>query len=80
LVAIGALQTPLTSAGAFMRPHLKELIRNRNAPKSEGLLMGRKPTLPYHQRQEALARRDAGETLVDSHLQRQPFHNQSAST
>jgi hypothetical protein len=36
--------------------------------------MGRKPKLTHHQRQEAIARREAGESLVDigKVLQRQP--------
>jgi hypothetical protein len=36
-----------------------------NARKPKGLLWARKPKLTHHQRQEALARRDAGEALVD---------------
>ena len=47
----------------------RELIRSRtgkagSAP-TRGVVMGRKPKLTPHQRAEALARRDAGETLVD---------------
>jgi len=48
----------------------RELIRSRTTEgrdraKANGVVMGRKPKLTHHQRQEALARREAGETLVD---------------
>jgi DNA invertase Pin-like site-specific DNA recombinase len=48
----------------------RELIRSRTTEgreraKARGVVMGRKPKLTNHQRQEALARRDAGEALVD---------------
>jgi DNA invertase Pin-like site-specific DNA recombinase len=48
----------------------RELIRSRTTEgreraKANGVVMGRKPKLTHHQRQEALARRDAGEALVD---------------
>jgi len=48
----------------------RELIRSRTGEgraraKARGVVMGRKPKLTPHQRQEAIARRDAGETLVD---------------
>jgi DNA invertase Pin-like site-specific DNA recombinase len=48
----------------------RELIRSRTGEgreraKARGVIMGRKPKLTYHQRQEALARREAGEALVD---------------
>jgi DNA invertase Pin-like site-specific DNA recombinase len=48
----------------------RELIRSRTGEgreraKARGVVMGRKPKLTHHQRQEALARRDAGEALVD---------------
>ena len=48
----------------------RELIRSRTSEgreraKARGVLMGRKPKLTLHQRQEALARRKAGESLVD---------------
>jgi hypothetical protein len=33
--------------------------------KAKGVVMGRKPKLTHHQRQEAIARREAGESLVD---------------
>jgi HNH endonuclease/Helix-turn-helix domain of resolvase len=33
--------------------------------RAKGVKLGRKPKLTHHQRLEALARRDAGETLVD---------------
>jgi DNA invertase Pin-like site-specific DNA recombinase len=48
----------------------RELIRSRTSEgraraKAKGVIMGRKPKLTHHQQQEALARRDAGEALVD---------------
>jgi DNA invertase Pin-like site-specific DNA recombinase len=48
----------------------RELIRSRTTEgreraKAKGVVMGRKPKLTYHQRQEAVARRDAGESLVE---------------
>ena len=47
----------------------RELIRSRTREgreraKGKGV-MGRKPKLRHHQRQEAVARREAGESLVD---------------
>jgi len=48
----------------------RELIRSRTGEgreraKARGVLMGRKPKLTHHQREEAVARREAGESLVD---------------
>jgi DNA invertase Pin-like site-specific DNA recombinase len=48
----------------------RELIRSRTSEGREravakGVVMGRKPKLTHHQRQEAIARREAGESLVD---------------
>ena len=48
----------------------RELIRSRTSEgreraKAKGVVMGRKPKLTPHQRQEAIARREAGESLVD---------------
>ena len=48
----------------------RELIGSRTSEGREraiarGVVMGRKPKLTAHQRQEALGRRDAGEALVD---------------
>ena len=48
----------------------RELIRSRTGEgreraKAKGVVFGRKPKLTPHQRQEAIARRDAGEALVD---------------
>ena len=48
----------------------RELIRSRTSEgreraKARGVAMGRKPKLTAHQRLEALARREAGEALVD---------------
>jgi len=37
----------------------------RERAKAKGVVMGRKPKLTHHQRQEAIARREAGESLVD---------------
>jgi DNA invertase Pin-like site-specific DNA recombinase len=48
----------------------RELIRVRTGEgraraKARGVQLGRKPKLTSHQKQEALARRDAGEALAD---------------
>src|ERR1700712_4091770 len=48
----------------------RELIRvrtgeGRERAKERGVILGRKPKLNKHQRQEALARREAGEVLTD---------------
>jgi DNA invertase Pin-like site-specific DNA recombinase len=48
----------------------RELIRSRTSEgreraKVRGVVMGRKPKLTNHQRQEAIARREAGESLMD---------------
>jgi hypothetical protein len=48
----------------------RELIRSRTSEgreraKAKGVVMGRKPKLTHHQRQEAIARRETGEFLVD---------------
>ena len=48
----------------------RELIRSRTSEdkqraKARGVVMGRKPKLTVHQRQAALARREAGKALVD---------------
>jgi DNA invertase Pin-like site-specific DNA recombinase len=48
----------------------RELIRSRTSEgrqraKARGVVMGRKPKLTHHQQQEAIARREAGEALVD---------------
>jgi DNA invertase Pin-like site-specific DNA recombinase len=48
----------------------RELIRartgeGRKRAQARGVRFGRKPKLTAHQRQEAIARRAAGETLVD---------------
>jgi DNA invertase Pin-like site-specific DNA recombinase len=48
----------------------RELIRSRTGEgraraQARGVVMGRKPKLTHHQRLEAIARRDAGETLTD---------------
>jgi DNA invertase Pin-like site-specific DNA recombinase len=48
----------------------RELIRSRTSEgreraKARGIVMGRKPKLTHHQRQEAVARHEAGEALVD---------------
>jgi DNA invertase Pin-like site-specific DNA recombinase len=49
----------------------------RKRAQIRGVKFGRKLKLTLHQQQEALARRAAGEALVDiaRKLQRQPFHN-----
>jgi DNA invertase Pin-like site-specific DNA recombinase len=48
----------------------RELIRSRTSEgreraKARGVVMGRRPKLTQHQRQEAIARGEAGESLVD---------------
>lgn len=48
----------------------RELIRSRTGEgreraKARGVRMGRKPKLTHHQRMEALARREAGESVVE---------------
>ena len=48
----------------------RELIRSRTSEgreraKANGVVMGRKPKLTHHQRQEAIERREAGESMVD---------------
>jgi DNA invertase Pin-like site-specific DNA recombinase len=48
----------------------RELIRSRTSDgrqraKARGVVMGPKPKLTHHQQQEAIARRQAGEALVD---------------
>ena len=48
----------------------RELIRSRTSEgreraKARGVVMVRRPKLTHHQRQEAMARREAGEALVD---------------
>jgi DNA invertase Pin-like site-specific DNA recombinase len=48
----------------------RELIRSRTGEgreraKAKGVVFGRKPKLTHHQQQEAIARREAGEALVD---------------
>src|SRR6201994_2918318 len=72
----------------------RELIRSRTSEgreraKAKGVVMGRKPKLTRHQQQEAIARRDAGEALVDiarsytvshSTISRLSLHAQAAAT
>jgi DNA invertase Pin-like site-specific DNA recombinase len=50
----------------------RELIRSRTSEgriraraRARGVVLGRKPKLTPHQRREAIARREAGETLTD---------------
>jgi DNA invertase Pin-like site-specific DNA recombinase len=43
----------------------RELIRGRKRAKERGVRFGRPPKLNAHQRREVLARREAGETLMD---------------
>jgi DNA invertase Pin-like site-specific DNA recombinase len=48
----------------------RELIISRTSEgreraKAKGVIMGRKPKLTHHQRQEAITRRESGEALVD---------------
>jgi DNA invertase Pin-like site-specific DNA recombinase len=62
----GLMLTVLGGLAEFER----ELIRSRTSEgreraKAKGVVMGRKPKLTRHQRREAIARRDAGEALVN---------------
>ena len=43
---------------------LERTNEGRAKAKAEGTVFGRKPKLTYHQRQEAIARRNAGEPIV----------------
>jgi DNA invertase Pin-like site-specific DNA recombinase len=59
----------LTVLGGFAEFE-RELIRSRTTEgraraRAEGVVMGCKPKLTHHQRQEAIARWDTGESLVD---------------
>ena len=47
------------------RRPVKRLYDRWDRAKAKGVVFGRKPKLTSHQRREALARREAGETLVD---------------
>ena len=60
------LSTMLAAIAEFER----ELIRTRTGEgreraKARGVILGRKPKLTFHQRREALARREVGEVLTD---------------
>src|SRR5438128_684458 len=53
---------PASSNRALIRARTGE---GRKRAKDRGVRFGRPPALTPHQRQEALARREAGETLMD---------------
>jgi DNA invertase Pin-like site-specific DNA recombinase len=60
----GPARTPCVGPSFFdqIRSRTSE---GRERAKAKGVVMGRKPKLTPHQRREAIARRDAGEALVD---------------
>jgi DNA invertase Pin-like site-specific DNA recombinase len=58
--------TALGGLAEFERELIVERTgEGRDRAKAKGVVFGRKPKLTHHQRQEALARREAGETLMD---------------
>jgi DNA invertase Pin-like site-specific DNA recombinase len=59
---LGILGTISQFERNLIRQRLEEGIARA---KVRGVKFGRKPKLTHHQRQEAMARREAGETLVD---------------
>ena len=65
------MNSPVKRAARLAWPLLFwELIRSRTGEgreraKARGVVMGRKPKLTHHQRQEAVARREAGESLME---------------
>src|SRR5947199_2328499 len=60
------LSTMLAAIAEFERELIRERTgEGRKRSMAKGVRFGRKPKLTAHQRQEAIARRDAGETLVE---------------
>ena len=60
------MHTVLGGLAEFERELIVERTgEGRERAKAQGAVFGRKPKLTRHQRQEALARREAGETLVN---------------
>ena len=60
------LSTLLAAIAEFERELIRERTgEGRKRAMAKGVRFGRKPKLTAHQRQEAIARRDAGETLVE---------------
>src|SRR3954451_8560236 len=60
------LSTLLAAIAEFERELIRERTgQGRKRAQANGVRFGRKPKLTAHQRQEAIARRDAGETLVE---------------
>ena len=60
------LSTLLAAIAEFERELIRERTgEGRKRAMAKGVRFGRKPKLTPHQRQEAIARRDAGETLVE---------------
>src|SRR3954453_17529055 len=60
------LSTMLAAIAEFERELIRERTgQGRKRAQANGVRFGRKPKLTAHQRQEAIARRDAGETLVE---------------
>ena len=56
----------LAAIAEFERDLIRERTgEGRKRAMSKGVRFGRKPKLTQHQRQEAIARRDAGETLAE---------------
>jgi DNA invertase Pin-like site-specific DNA recombinase len=59
------LSTVLASIAEFERELIRERTgKGRDRAKAKGVRFGRKPKMTPHQRQEAIARLDAGETLA----------------
>jgi DNA invertase Pin-like site-specific DNA recombinase len=60
------LSTLLAAIAEFERELIRERTgEGRKRAMAKGVRFGRKPKLTHHQRQEAIARRAAGETLVE---------------
>jgi DNA invertase Pin-like site-specific DNA recombinase len=60
------LSTLLAAIAEFERELIRERTgEGRKRAMAKGVRFGRKPKLTQHQRLEAIARRDAGETLVE---------------
>jgi len=59
------IMTVLAGLAEFERELIVERTsEGRNRAMTDGVMFGRKPKLTHHQRQEAIARRKAGETIV----------------
>jgi DNA invertase Pin-like site-specific DNA recombinase len=66
LIKGGCFSTLLAAIAEFERELIRERTgEGRKRAMAKGVRFGREPKLTAHQRQEAIARRDAGETLVE---------------